>query len=82
MKTQIKRAVLLGGSALIVLLSGFGIFTGMRGMLKDIRQWEADNILYFYSENIKLQLHGSLNEADLLAQSALIRNGSILQQLR
>ncbi|WP_373117323.1 putative bifunctional diguanylate cyclase/phosphodiesterase [Holdemania massiliensis] len=72
MKTQIKRAVLLGGSALIVLLSGFGIFTGMRGMLKDIRQWEADNILYFYSENIKLQLHGSLNEADLLAQSALI----------
>ena len=42
----------------------------LRGMTKMHRK-EAENILYHYSDKIMLQMKGTLNEADALAQTAL-----------
>lgn len=43
-----------------------------------IRQREAENVLYHYNEKIMLQLQGTMNEANALAQTALVmgKNGN------
>lgn len=59
-----------------VLLFIFAVVTvlGMylRSEMISIRQREAKNILYHYNDKIILQLQGTMNEADSLAQMALV----------
>lgn len=72
MKTNLKRRII---SLLIILLvpvlsAASGIL--IRRTLVDIRKQEADSALHHYSRNITLQLQGTLNEADSLAQMAQV----------
>lgn len=41
----------------------------LRGAIVDVRQREAENILFYYREKIVLQMQGTLNEATALAQT-------------
>lgn len=42
----------------------------LRGAMVDIRQREAENVLFYYKEKIVLQMQGTINEATGLAQTA------------
>ncbi|WP_243008903.1 GGDEF domain-containing protein [Clostridium sp. AM58-1XD] len=71
MKLQRKRQILYCLVILIVLALTAVTGVLLRSTFMDIRQREVKQILHFYSDNIMLQLHGNLNEADTLAQMAL-----------
>lgn len=67
----------LTACAAVLLILGFTTVLGniiLRDLSHIIRN-EAEQILHFYSENIRLQLQYTLNEADTLAQTALVMDG-------
>lgn len=70
MKTQLKQKIL--SCAVVVLILAVCAAAGMKIQSSSIefRQREVVNILHYYSENILLQMQGSLNEASALAQMA------------
>lgn len=73
MKKHSRRSILFFAGAVLLILAAtavLGIF--LRGEMIKIRQREAENILYYYNEKIVLQLQGTMNEADALAQTALV----------
>lgn len=41
----------------------------LRGAIVDVRQREAENVLFYYREKIVLQMEGTVNEATALAQT-------------
>lgn len=70
-KNSRRRKLIFSVMILFILL--LTVETGyrlQRGIIK-IRRREAENILYYYNDKIMLQLQGNLNEADVLAQTAL-----------
>lgn len=72
MKARNKRRLLSCSIALLILALVAAAGMMIRQALMDIRQKEAGSLLHYYSENIMLQLQGSLNKAEALAQIALV----------
>ena len=52
----------------VTAVTGFGL----RQSIIERRQKEAENILFYYSEKILLQMQGTLNKAEALAQTAYV----------
>lgn len=55
---------------LLILMSAAVSGVALRRKLIEMRQKEAENILFYYSEKIMLQLQGTMNEANALARTA------------
>lgn len=73
MKKKSGRDVLFFSGAVLLILAATVVFgTCLRSEMIRIRQRDAENILFYYKEKIMLQLEGTLNEADALAQTALV----------
>lgn len=74
-KPSIKRICIAAGAVvMVVFLSvGTGFFAARE--ITEIHHREAQNMLYYYSDKIMLLLKGTLNEADILAQTALVMKG-------
>lgn len=72
MKNSGKRKLL--ACATVILILAFTLILGrvMSRSLIESRQKSVDYILHYYGETIVLQLQGTLNEADVLAQNAQI----------
>ena len=64
-----RRFAFFAAVLLIFAVAAVSIFV-MRGTVVKMHRKEAENILYYYSEKIMLQLQGVMNEADALARTA------------
>ncbi len=77
MKQYSRRQMLLSAGVLFLILA---LVTGAGAQLRNemvkVRQSAAENILFYYTEKITLQLHGTMNEADTMAQIALVMDGT------
>ncbi|PNV62774.1 hypothetical protein C0033_07040 [Clostridium sp. chh4-2] len=79
MKKQSRRQILLLAVAVLSILTAVAVFgISLHKEMIRIRQREAENVLYHYNEKIMLQLQGTMNEANALAQTALVmgKNGN------
>lgn len=73
MKKQSRRQILLLAGAVLSILTAVAVFgISLHKEMIRIRQREAENVLYHYNEKIMLQLQGTMNEANALAQTALV----------
>ena len=73
MKKQSRRQILFFAGVVLFILAAVAVFeTSLRSEMIRIRQREAENVLYHYNEKIMLQLQGTMNEADALAQTCLL----------
>ena len=72
---RLRICISIGAVLLVFSLVG-GIWSFLRQEMIKIRQREAENILYHYSDKIMLQLQGTLNEAEALAQTALVMDNA------
>ena len=70
-KRSWQQNLIYAGIALLVLLIAIGTGLAIRYEIYKIHHREAKNILYHYSDKIMLQMQGTLNEANALAQTAL-----------
>ncbi|WP_195986258.1 GGDEF domain-containing phosphodiesterase [Clostridium sp. D33t1_170424_F3] len=70
-----KRILLSAGVLSLILAAVIGAGTLLRNEMVRIRQSAAENILFYYTEKIMLQLNGTMNDAGALAQTALVMNG-------
>lgn len=69
MNVYMRRRLLAYVTVFLIFVFSLTMGMTIRQTLVEIRQKEATNLLYFYSENIMLQLQGTLNEAVTLAQT-------------
>lgn len=65
---RISRAAVLLLIFVVAALPG----VALRCAIVEVRQREAENILFYYREKILLQMQGTMNEADSLAQTAYV----------
>ena len=72
MKIRKRRRVLFCAAAVLCIAMAVAFPLTLRRTMTEVLQREAENILYYYNEKIMLQLRGSMNEADALAQTARI----------
>lgn len=70
MKRWVQR--LCAGLAIVLLIftASIAFVAWLRGSIVNLRQREAENVLFYYREKIVLQLQGTINEATALAQTA------------
>ncbi len=73
MKVRRRQRILFCLAAVVFIIAAVTAGRAMLNTFSDVRQREVKNILHFYSENILLQLQGSLNEAEALAQMARVQ---------
>ncbi|MEW4413516.1 bifunctional diguanylate cyclase/phosphodiesterase [Clostridium sp. AN503] len=59
-------------AALLIVSLTIALGVGLRGSFIRNRHREAENILFYYSQKILLQMTGSMNEAEALAQTAYV----------
>ena len=76
MKIHNRRYLIYAAVVLLILALTMTLEVKLQNKYTSSGKREAENILQFYSENMMLQLKGSLNEADSLAQTARIMHGS------
>ena len=57
---------------LLILAAASAVGLGLRSSILEIRQREAENVLFYYREKILLQMGGTMNEAGSLAQTAYV----------
>lgn len=76
MKIHNRRYLIYAAVVLLILVLTMALEVKLQNKYTSSGKREAENILQFYSENMMLQLKGSLNEADSLAQAARIMHGS------
>ncbi len=67
--------LLSAGAVLLILAAVTGAGRLLCGGMVRIRQSAAEDILFYYTEKITLQLNGTMNEADALARTALVMEG-------
>lgn len=72
MNRFIRQRSVCCAAALLVLVLTVASGLGLRHAYIEIRQREAENILHYYSEKILLQMQGTMNEAEALAQTAYV----------
>ncbi|MCB6366502.1 EAL domain-containing protein [Intestinibacillus massiliensis] len=73
MKRHSKKRMLLAAGALALILAAvIGSGALLHNEMVRIRRNAAENILFYYTEKIMLQLNGTMNDADALAQAALV----------
>lgn len=70
MNSHIRRRLALLAAILLILAAVAAVGFGLRSSIVDIRQKEAENILFYYREKILLQMQGTLNEANALGRTA------------
>lgn len=70
MQKRYHRLLMCVTVALPVLSATIALTFVLRGAIVDVRQREAENILFYYREKIVLQMQGTINEATALAQTA------------
>ncbi len=71
-KDSRRRALLSAAILALVLAAVAGVGRLLHGEMVKIRQNAAESILFYYTEKITLQLHGTMNDARALAQTALV----------
>lgn len=69
MKKRLNRLRACFAVALPILSATIALTLLLRGAIVDVRQREAENILFYYREKIVLQMKGTVNEATALAQT-------------
>ena len=74
---RISRAAVLLLIFVVAALPG----VALRCAIVEVRQREAENILFYYREKILLQMQGTMNEADSLAQTAYVMEMEQPEQL-
>lgn len=72
MNSHIRRRLTAFAAVLLLLAAAAAAGLGLRYSIVKIRQREAENILFYYQEKILLQMQGTMNEADALAQTAYV----------
>lgn len=72
MNRLIRRRLAWLAVLLLILAASAASGLGLRYAIRGLRQKEAENVLVYYSEKILLQMQGTLNEADALAQTAYV----------
>ncbi len=73
MKKQDRRKILFFTGMVLLIFAAVALLgTFLRSEMIRIRQREAENVLYYYNEKIVLQLQGTMNEAEALAQTAWV----------
>lgn len=70
MKKRFNRLLACAAVVLTILSATITIALLLRGSLVEVRQREAENILFYYKEKIVLQMQGTMNEATALAKTA------------
>ncbi len=76
MNIYTRKRILAGlGAAALILAVVAGAGRLLHDEMVRIRQSAAESILFYYTEKITLQLKGTINDADALAQTALVMGG-------
>lgn len=70
-----NRIFLSAGVLLLIFAVVAGAGTLLHGEMVKIRQSAAESTLFYYTEKITLQFHGTMNDAGALAQTALVMDG-------
>lgn len=70
MEKRCHRLLMCVAAVLPVLSATIALTFVLRGAIVDVRQREAENILFYYREKIVLQMQGTINKATALAQTA------------
>ena len=72
MNNRMQRRFACFAVVLLILAVTAASGLGLRYAIIEIRQREAENILFYYSEKILLQMQGTTNEANALARTAYV----------